>query len=145
MRYKEQIRSFRAGLDLLQRLRPVTFNWKATGEHDLGLIAEEVAEIEPLLITHNKNGEIEGVKYDQLNIVLINAVREQQGIIDAQQKGIEQQNDRFKRQEDLARNQQRQLTAQHQTLKRQQREIEILKKLFAPSPAALSRRSTRRK
>ena len=55
----------------------------------LGLIAEEVAEIEPLLVTHNGNGKIEGVKYDQIGMVLINAVKEQQAQIQQQQKQIE--------------------------------------------------------
>jgi hypothetical protein len=101
VRYKEQVRPFRPGLEVLQRLRPVTFNWKATGERDLGLVAEEVAEVEPLLITHNKKGEIEGVKYDQLNIVLINAVREQQELIKALQKRLEQQEERLKKLKEL--------------------------------------------
>jgi hypothetical protein len=155
LRYKEQVRSFRAGLDLLQRLRPVTFNWKATGEHDLGLIAEEVALIEPLLITHNKSGQIEGVKYDQLNVVLINAVREQQEIINAQQKRVERQEERFELQEEIVKNQQRQeqviknqqqqLAAQQQSLARLQHEVVTLKRLLASSRPALTRRSTRRK
>ena len=136
---------------MLQRLRPVTFNWKVTGEHDLGLIAEEVAEIEPLLITHNKNGEIEGVKYDQLNIVLINAVKQQQQTIAAQQQRGEDQEERLKRQEEIVKNQLQRLAAQQQTLASQQktlagqqREIATLKKLFAASCAGLSRRSTSR-
>jgi hypothetical protein len=45
---------------------------------DLGLIAEEMAAAEPLLATYNKHGEIEGVKYKQVSLVLINAVKEQQ-------------------------------------------------------------------
>lgn len=87
--YKENIVPFVGGLDMVERFRPVTFDWKARGEHDLGLIAEEVAEIEPLLVTHNRNGKIEGVKYDQIGMLLINAVKEQQGQIQQQQKQIE--------------------------------------------------------
>jgi hypothetical protein len=30
------------------------------------------------LVTHNNEGQIQGVKYDQLNVVLINAIKEQQ-------------------------------------------------------------------
>ncbi|MBA3323605.1 MAG: hypothetical protein H0T45_19460, partial [Pyrinomonadaceae bacterium] len=56
---------------------------------DLGLGAEEVAAVEPLLVTRNDRGEIEGVKYAQLNVVLINAVKEQQTQIEQQQKQIE--------------------------------------------------------
>jgi len=85
-RYKDNIADFSSGLSLLNRLRPVTFDWKESKMHDLGLVAEEVAEIEPLLVTHNDKGEIEGVKYDRLGVVLINAIKEQQAQIEALRK-----------------------------------------------------------
>ena len=91
-RYKESIQPLTSGLNLIQRLRPVTFDWKERREPDLGLIAEEVAEIEPLLVTRNTDGVIEGVKYDQISVVLVNAVKEQQAQIEAQKKEIERQN-----------------------------------------------------
>jgi hypothetical protein len=89
--YKQNIRPFAPGLDIVRRLRPVTYDWIESREHDLGLIAEEVADIEPLLVTHNQKGEIQGVKYDQISLALINAVKEQQAQIDGQQKLIETQ------------------------------------------------------
>jgi hypothetical protein len=46
--------------------------------HDFGLVAEEVASVEPMLVTHNKDGQVQGVKYERLGVVLINAIREQQ-------------------------------------------------------------------
>jgi len=60
------------------RLRPVSFQWKDRDVRDLGFVAEEVAEIDPLLATYNDQGEIEGVKYRQLTAVLVNAIQEQQ-------------------------------------------------------------------
>ena len=99
LRYKDDVRPLRQGLSLIQRLRPVTFNWKEGHTPDLGLIAEEVAAIEPLLTTHNTKGEIEGVKYERLNVVLINAVKEQQAQIEAQQKQIDKQNALNKKQQ----------------------------------------------
>ena len=84
LRYKDNVLPLQFGLDLIQRLRPVTFNWKANQQHDLGLIAEEVAKVEPLLVTRNQAGEIEGVKYAQINVILVNAVKEQQAQIEAQ-------------------------------------------------------------
>ena len=83
--------------------------------HDLGLVAEEVAEVEPLLVTHNEKGEVEGVKYDRLGVVLINAIKEQQAQIERQQaeitqqhKNMEQQHQQFARlQQEVARLQKR--------------------------------------
>jgi hypothetical protein len=85
IRYKSNVENFTSGLSLLNRLRPVTYNWKTSGVRDIGFIAEEVAEIEPLLATYNETGQIEGVKYGQITTVLVNAVKEQQKQIGQQQ------------------------------------------------------------
>lgn len=99
IRYKQNINPFVSGLSLIKQLRPVSFNWKADSKEDLGLIAEEVAEAEPLLVTHNAKGEIEGVKYDRIGVVLVNAVNEQQEQIEQQQSQIKAQSDRLKKQQ----------------------------------------------
>ena len=82
LRYKKNVQVLHQGLNLIELLRPVTFNWKDDGRADLGLIAEEVADAEPLLTYKNAQGEIEGVRYDRLNVVLINAIKQQQQQID---------------------------------------------------------------
>jgi len=76
IRYKENVNAFGGGLDVVRRLRPVTFRWKDGGTQDLGLIAEEVNKVEPLLTVYNAQGKVEGVKYDHLTVVLINAVEQ---------------------------------------------------------------------
>ncbi len=91
LRYKTGVNPFFGGLDVVRRLRPITFDWKDGGMHDVGFGAEDVEQIEPLLTTRNDKGEIEGVKYGQITTVLVNAVKEQQEQIEAQQKQIEQQ------------------------------------------------------
>ena len=95
IRYKTDVHSFMPGLNLINRLRPVGFRWKGRGEADLGLIAEEVARVEPLLVTHNSKGEIEGVKYDRIGVVLLNAVREQQAQINTQQQQLREKDERI--------------------------------------------------
>ncbi|HJZ69381.1 MAG TPA: tail fiber domain-containing protein [Blastocatellia bacterium] len=89
IRYKENVNNYLPGLDLIRRLRPVSFNWKQGWAPDMGLIAEEVAEVEPLLTTRDSKGEIMGVKYDRVAVVLLNAVKEQQAQIQNQQREIE--------------------------------------------------------
>ena len=95
IRYKTNIADWRSGLNLLNRLRPVTFDWKDSQAHDLGLVAEEVAAIEPLLTFRNEKGEVEGVKYDRLSAVFINAFKEQQAQIERQQAEAKQQQDQI--------------------------------------------------
>ena len=91
LRYKTNVQPFSVGLSLIQRLRPVTYNWKSNNEADLGLIAEEVNEVEPLLAVYRDSGEIEGVKYKQVAVVLVNAVKEQQTQIVEQKNTIDRQ------------------------------------------------------
>jgi hypothetical protein len=108
LRYKTDLQPFGGGLDVINRLRPITFKWKANHAPDLGFAAEDVAEVEPLLTTRNRRGEIEGVKYDRLSAVFVNAFKEQQAEI----TGLRQQ-----------------LTRQQELLRQQQDQIETLKQL----------------
>jgi len=55
---------------------------------DLGLVAEEVAKIEPLLVTY-KDGRVEGVKYDRIGVVLVNVLKEQQEEIEKLRQELE--------------------------------------------------------
>lgn len=90
LRYKTDVRSFTPGLEVVSRLRPVSFRWKSGESTDFGLVAEEVAGVAPLLATHNEKGEVDGVRYNRVGVVLINAIKEQQAQIREQQKQIEQ-------------------------------------------------------
>ena len=58
---------------------------------DLGLAAEEVEKIEPLLVTYNEQGEVEGVKYDRINVALVNAVKELAAENDALKQKLNEQ------------------------------------------------------
>ena len=78
-RYKDNIQDLGLGLDTIMSLRAVSFDWKGTGQNDFGFVAEEVAALNGLLATYNKDGEVQGVKYDQLTAILTNAIQEQQG------------------------------------------------------------------
>jgi hypothetical protein len=88
LRYKKDVAHFAGGLDIINRLRPIAFTWKQGGMRDVGLAAEEVEKVEPLLTFRNDKGEIEGVKYNQLSAVFVNAFKEQQAQIEQQQKQI---------------------------------------------------------
>jgi hypothetical protein len=78
LRYKNDVANLNLGLDTLAQLRPVTFDWKDTGEPDLGFVAEEVNQVTPLLTTLNDQGQVEGVKYDRITAVLVKGMQEQQ-------------------------------------------------------------------
>jgi hypothetical protein len=97
LRYKKDIEGFTPGLRLLNQLHPISFRWRSDNEADLGFGAEDVAKAEPLLVTHNAKGEVEGVKYDRITAVLVNAVKEQQSQIDTQNRLINELQTRLAR------------------------------------------------
>lgn len=75
--YKQAVVSLENAGSLVDRLRPVRFEWIEDGRSDLGLIAEEVVEVLPELVYHDGEGAINGVNYRHLTAVLIGAIQEQ--------------------------------------------------------------------
>ncbi|MBS1794510.1 MAG: tail fiber domain-containing protein [Acidobacteria bacterium] len=91
LRYKTNIAPFLPGLSFIDRLRPISFDWKDGGLKDVGFGAEDVAKIDARFVTYNDEGQVEGVKYDRLSVAFVNAFKEQQTEIEAQEKLIARQ------------------------------------------------------
>ncbi|MGA2190392.1 MAG: tail fiber domain-containing protein, partial [Steroidobacteraceae bacterium] len=79
-RFKTAIAPMGSNTAKLDKLRPVTFNLKsdATGTRQYGLIAEEVAKVDPELIIRGQYGRIDGVRYDELAPMLLNEMQKHQ-------------------------------------------------------------------
>ena len=97
-RFKHDIKSMDKASEAILALKPVTFHYKSDVKNTpcFGLIAEEVAEINPNLVVRDKNGEVLTVRYDAVNAMLLNeflkehrSVQEQGATIARQQKQIE--------------------------------------------------------
>jgi hypothetical protein len=75
-RYKQDIKPMDKTSEALYQLKPVTFRYKKeinrTQAVSFGLIAEEVAEVNPDLIVRDNAGKPETVRYDQVNAMLLN-------------------------------------------------------------------------
>jgi hypothetical protein len=87
-RFKEDIEDMGDASSGLLRLRPVTFRYKqpfADGSKPIeyGLIAEEVAEVYPDLVAHSADEQIETVKYQLLDSMLLNELKKQSELIRA--------------------------------------------------------------
>lgn len=88
-RLKCDIASIDDATEILEKLRGVRFRWdrETHPERDLpedaqiGLIAQEVEEVLPELVKTNHDG-YKGVMYDKLVAVLVEAVKDQQRMID---------------------------------------------------------------
>jgi hypothetical protein len=75
-RFKTNIADMGAASKALLALRPVTFHYKPeldkAGIPQFGLVAEEVAEVNPDLVTHDAKGDIYTVRYEAVNAMLLN-------------------------------------------------------------------------
>ena len=97
-RFKNEIKPMDNTSESILALKPVTFHYKGdkTGTSQFGLIAEQVAEVNPDLVVRDENGEIYTVRYDAVNAMLLNEFlkehcknEEQEATIARQQKQIE--------------------------------------------------------
>jgi hypothetical protein len=73
-RFKKEIKPMDKASEAILALKPVTFHYKSDtkGMPQFGLIAEEVAEVNPDLVVRDENGEIYSVRYDAVNAMLLN-------------------------------------------------------------------------
>jgi uncharacterized coiled-coil protein SlyX len=91
-RYKEDIKPMDKASEALLALKPVTFRLK--GEFDpshrpqWGLIAEEVEKVNPDLVDRNNKGEVESVRYDMVNAMLLNEFLKEHRKVEEQQAMI---------------------------------------------------------
>jgi uncharacterized coiled-coil protein SlyX len=73
-RFKKEIKPMDKASDAILALKPVTFHYKSdnTDTPQFGLIAEEVAQVNPALVVHDEKGEIYTVRYEAINAMLLN-------------------------------------------------------------------------
>jgi len=73
-RFKKEIKPIDRSSEAVLHLRPVTFHYKndTKGIPQFGLIAEEVAKVNPDLVVRDDNGEIYTVRYEAVNAMLLN-------------------------------------------------------------------------
>ena len=71
----------------------MTFNYKSdnTNTPQFGLIAEEVAEMNPDLVVRDQNGEIYTVRYDAVNAMLLNEFLKEHRRVQKQAQKIQEQ------------------------------------------------------
>jgi hypothetical protein len=88
-RLKENAQPIQNGLERLNQLNPVKFDWKADGTSSEGFIAHEVQEIFPDAVSGEKDAEtMQGMDYGRITPLLVKAIQEQQTQIDALQSEI---------------------------------------------------------
>ncbi|MDQ5954512.1 MAG: Peptidase protein [Patescibacteria group bacterium] len=71
---KHNIQDINYGLDTILELRPVSFDWNGTNEHNIGFIAQEVKEIIPEVVS-GEDGSMT-MSYGNMTAVLTKAVQD---------------------------------------------------------------------
>jgi hypothetical protein len=73
-RFKKKIKPMDKASEAILALKPVSFQYKSdsNGTPQFGLIAEEVAKVNPDLVVRNRDGEIYSVRYEAVNAMLLN-------------------------------------------------------------------------
>jgi hypothetical protein len=103
-RLKKDVAPLSGALETIQALQGVTFEWKQdelpdrnfSDEEQVGFIAQQVLEVLPQVVKKGDDG-FYALDYAKLTPVLVEAVKEQQSIIDAQERKIEQLVERLDR------------------------------------------------
>lgn len=92
IRYKSNVKPIFGSLDLVQKLSGKTYYWKTKEFPDwkfsegiqYGFIAQEIEKVLPSFVaTDSTNDHFKSVDYSRLTVVLVEAVKEQQQIIDS--------------------------------------------------------------
>jgi len=75
------------GLEVINELNPVAYNWKANGKADEGLIAQEVLDVVPNAVSGSEE-DMYQMDYSKLVVHLVAGMKEQQEQIEALQSEI---------------------------------------------------------
>ena len=107
VRFKTEIKPMDRASEAILALQPVIFHYKTNikGTPHFGLIAEDVAKVNPDLVVRDGDGKVYTVRYDAVNAMLLNEFLKEH-------RKVEEQD--------------RQLQKQEVTIAKQQRQIEAL-------------------
>jgi len=89
-RFKKDIDPMDKSSEAIFSLKPVTFHYKSdkTNTAQFGLIAEEVAKVNPALIAVDKEGKPYTVRYEAVNAMLLNEFLKEHGKVEQLEKQV---------------------------------------------------------
>tara|TARA_Y100000389_G_scaffold130583_1_gene127989 strand:- start:1003 stop:1704 length:702 start_codon:yes stop_codon:yes gene_type:complete len=77
IRLKKDVKNITNGLEIINKLRPVSFNWKKNNNESIGFIAQEIEEVLPEFVRDTRlNGEtIKTIKQDKLIPYIVDSIK----------------------------------------------------------------------
>jgi hypothetical protein len=99
MHHGLEIEPMQQASEAILALKPVTFHYKsdAMNTPQFGLIAEEVAEVNPDLVVRDENGEIYTVRDEAVNAMLLNEFLKEHGKVEKLEATVAQQQKQIER------------------------------------------------
>src|SRR5262249_32181171 len=92
-RFKDEVRQMDNASEALLALRPVSFRYKKNidpaGTQQFGLVAADVAKVNPDLVVRDKEGKPYSVRYDQVNAMLLNEFLKEHRKVEQLEKQID--------------------------------------------------------
>jgi uncharacterized coiled-coil protein SlyX len=136
-RFKEGIKPMDKSSEAILALKPVTFRYKEEIDPDttpqFGLVAEEVEKVDPELVVHDEEGKPFTVRYDAVNVMLLNeflrqrrTVQEQTGKLREQETTITRLEAGVAEQRKVTAEQQKQIETLTNGLRNVSNQIEVL-------------------
>src|SRR4029077_13251106 len=91
--FKDEIKPMNKASESILSLQPVTFRYKKTIDPDrvpeFGLVAEEVAKVNPDLVARDANGKVYTVRYEAVNAMLLNEFLKEHRKVQELEKQVE--------------------------------------------------------
>jgi hypothetical protein len=130
-RYKDEIKPMEKSSEALYRLKPVSYHYKkeidSSQSPAFGLIAEDVAEVNPNLVARNSQGQPESVHYEMVNAMLLNEFLKEHKAFVAEQHKVQQLEANAARQEANIAQQQKKIEALTAGLQKVSAQLEVSK------------------
>jgi hypothetical protein len=118
-RWKTNIETLHGSLGKVEQLRGVSYDLKANGKHEVGVIAEEVGAVVPEVVTWDQNGkDAQSVDYSRLTALLIEATKEQQRELAKALRQIGQQQNLLRKQAAAMESLKAEVREDHETLRK---------------------------
>src|SRR6266567_48942 len=92
-RFKREIKTMGNASEAILSFKPVSFHYKSDAKNipQFGLIAEEVAKVNPALVVLDKDGKPYSVRYDAVNAMLLNEFLKAHKTVEGQNRELENQ------------------------------------------------------
>ena len=143
-RFKDEIKPMDNASEVIFALRPVTFHYKReidpNGMLQFGLVAEEVAKVNPDLVVRDRDGKPYTVRYEAVNAMVLNEFLKEHTRVEEQRIQIDRLNCRVAIQEAMIAQEKQEFQA---TITRQENEIRALTAGLNEQAAQIRRVSAR--